>query len=125
MSQAPPPPPPSTPPPPSALAPALGAVIARWLPGGVDFDRGYEVERWRPLANWLLAIPQLVVAYVLILIERVLGFICFFTILFTKDVPEPIFNFRVMAYRYLWRVATYAGIPTQRVPAVLVRDGHR
>ena len=34
-------------------------------PGGypveVDFDRAYEVERWRPIANWLLAIPQYVV----------------------------------------------------------------
>ena len=58
-----------------------------------------------------------------ILIERVLGFICFFTILFTKQVPEPIFNFRVMAYRYLLARGQLRRIPTQRVPAVLVRDG--
>jgi hypothetical protein len=82
----------------------------------VDFDRGYGVDRWRPIVNWLLAIPHLVVAYILILIERILGFICFFTILFTKQVPTEIFNFRVMAYRYLWRALTYAGFMRNEYP---------
>ena len=117
MSQTPPPPPPSSPPPPP---PSGSASPGPSSPGGypveVDFDRAYEVERWRPIANWLLAIPQWIVAYVLILIERVLGFICFFTILFTKDVPEPIYNFRVMAYRYLWRVVSYAGFLRNEYP---------
>jgi hypothetical protein len=116
MSQAPPPPPPSTPPPPSASPPPSGGPPSGAFPVRVDFNRDLQVDRWRPLVNWLLAIPQLIVAYVLILIERVLGFICFFTILFTKEVPEPIFMFRAMAYRYLWRVVTYATFMRNEYP---------
>ncbi|HZP27427.1 MAG TPA: DUF4389 domain-containing protein [Acidimicrobiia bacterium] len=82
----------------------------------MDFRRDLAVDRWRPIVNWILAIPHLIIAYILILIERVLGIICFFTILFTKQVPEPIFNFRVMAYRYLWRAVTYAGFMRNEYP---------
>ena len=107
MSQAPPPPPPpSTPPPPAGPPPSSGPPSGAY-PIRMALDRGYEVDRWRPIVNWILAIPQIVVAGVLIWIERVLGFICFFTILFTKKVPPEIFNFRVMAYRYLWRTLTF------------------
>jgi len=113
MSQAPPPPPPSSPaPPPPPPPPGPSGDY----PVVVGFDRDYKVDRWRPIVNWLLAIPQLIIAYVLILIERVLGFICFFTILFTKQVPEPIYNFRVMAYRYTWRTVSFAGFLRNEYP---------
>jgi hypothetical protein len=114
MSQAPPPPPPSSPPPgppPPSGGPPSGAFPAR-----IDFDRDLQVERWRPIANWLLAIPQLFIAYLLIIVERVAGFICLFTILFTKKVPRELFEFRVMSYRYLWRVVTYAGFMRNEYP---------
>jgi Domain of unknown function (DUF4389) len=74
----------------------------------LDFVRGDEVARWRPLVNWLLAIPQFVVVYLLMIVERALGILSFFLVLFTTRIPEPIFNFRVMAYRYQWRVTTFA-----------------
>jgi hypothetical protein len=117
MSQAPPPPPPSTPPPgPPPAGPPSGGPPSGAFPARIDFDRDLAVERWRPIANWLLAIPQLFIAYLLIVVERVAGFICLFTILFTKKVPPQIFEFRVMAYRYLWRVITYAGFMRNEYP---------
>jgi hypothetical protein len=74
----------------------------------VDFLRSDEVARWRPLLNWLLAIPQFIVVYLLNLVERALTLLSFFLVLFTKKIPDPIFDLRVMVYRYQWRVVTFA-----------------
>jgi len=107
--EAPPPPPPSSPPPPSPGGPASYPVRA-------DFVRELGVDRWRPIANWLLAIPHLVVLYALLLVERALAFLSFFLVLFTTEIPEPILNFRAMTYRYWWRVFTYAGFMRNEYP---------
>jgi roadblock/LC7 domain-containing protein len=98
---------PGTPPPP-APPPAPGSSAAPLYPVMVEFERVDQVARWRPLVNWLLAIPQFVVVYLLAIVERALSILSFFFVLFTKRIPEPIFNFRVMAYRYQWRVTTFA-----------------
>jgi hypothetical protein len=117
MSQAPPPPPPSSPPPPPPSGSASpGPSATGDYPVRLGFDRGYEVDRWRSIANWLLAIPQLIVAYVLWLIEAVLALLCFFLVLFTRQIPEPIFAFRVMVYRYVWRVLSYANFMRNEYP---------
>ncbi len=73
----------------------------------VDFDRADEVANWRPLVNWLLVIPHLVIVYFLDIIERALAFLSFVLVLFTRRIPDSIFDFRVMVYRYQWRVVTY------------------
>jgi hypothetical protein len=73
----------------------------------VDLERPDEVARWRPLVNWLLAIPQLFVVYVLQIVERALALLSFVLVLFTRRIPDGIFDFRVMAYRYQWRVGTF------------------
>jgi len=77
-------------------------------PARLDFAHADEVSRWRPLVNWLLAVPQFVVLYLLGLVERALAILSFFFVLFTKKIPDPIFDFRVMTYRYQWRVITFA-----------------
>ena len=127
MSQA--PPPPSMPPPPSAAPPPPPPPTPPGeYPVRVGFDRGLEVDRWRPVVNWLLSIPQVIVAYVLILIEGVLAFLCFFIVLFTRTIPDPILNFRAMAYRYEWRVLTFVWFMRNEYPpfsfnTVAVDDG--
>jgi roadblock/LC7 domain-containing protein len=96
------------PPPPAGPPPEPGIPDQSGYPVVVDFDRGDEVARWRPLVNWLLAIPQFVVVYLLALVERALALLSFFLVLFTTRIPDSIFNFRVMTYRYQWRVMTFA-----------------
>lgn len=110
MSQAPPPPsmPPPSSPPPSTPG---GAYPVR-----LGFDRGLDVDRWRPIVNWLLAIPQIIIVYVLSLVERALAILSFFLVLFTTEIPEPILNFRVMTYRYQWRVLSYIGFMRNEYP---------
>jgi hypothetical protein len=74
-------PPPDSPPSPEPSGPPTYPVV-------LEFVRGEEVARWRPLVNWLLAIPQFVVVYLLIIAERALSILSFFFVLFTKRVPD-------------------------------------
>jgi hypothetical protein len=51
-----------------------------------------KVARWRPLFAWLIAIPYLIVASVLVWVASICSIIAFFTILFTKEIPEGLFK---------------------------------
>ena len=77
-------------------------------PVRVDLRAPNQVANWRPLVHWLLVIPHLLVVYGLRVLRTVLTIIAFFTVLFTKQIPEPIFEMIVMTRRYAWRAATYA-----------------
>jgi hypothetical protein len=76
-------------------------------PAGLGFDGPPEVQNWRPLVNWLLGIPHLLIAYALQQLRRVLLLISFFAVLFTKAIPRPLFDVIVMTYRYQWRAISY------------------
>jgi roadblock/LC7 domain-containing protein len=77
-------------------------------PARLDLQAPLEVKNWRPLVNWILAIPHLIVLYGLRVLRSVLLLIAFFAVLFTKRVPESIFNMIVMTRRYAWRVTAFA-----------------
>jgi hypothetical protein len=77
-------------------------------PAQLGFDGGLHIARWRPLVQWLLAIPQLLIVSVLGQLRNVLTLISFFTVLFTKRIPRSIFDVTAMTYRYEWRVTSYA-----------------
>ena len=75
-----------------------------------------QLERWKPLYKWFLAIPQYF-AVVGLFIVACLGIIAgFFTVLVTGSYPEGIRNFLVSAYRYALRVETYVTFLTDRDP---------
>lgn len=77
-------------------------------PVRVELDQPLEVERWRPFVNWFLAIPHLVVLYVLQLVASVCMFIAFFAVLFTGRVPNGLYDVLVMYWRYQWRTYSFA-----------------
>ncbi len=74
----------------------------------LDFQADRRITRWRPLVQWLLAIPHLMIAYALRTLRQVLTLISFFTVLFTERIPRPLFDVIVMTYRYEWRAMSYA-----------------
>jgi hypothetical protein len=76
-------------------------------PVQVELESPLEVARWRPLVHWLLAIPQLVVVYIVNSVLGLLAFIAWFAILFTGNIPKGLFDFMAMALRYQWRVMSY------------------
>src|SRR5690349_18537091 len=67
-----------------------------------------HITRWRPLVQWLLAIPHLMIAYALRTLRQVLTLISFFTVLFTQQIPRSLFDAIAMTYRYEWRAFSYA-----------------
>jgi hypothetical protein len=81
--------------------------IATPHPAQLKFDADPHVTRWRPLVQWLLAVPHLLVANVLSSLRGVLTLISFFTVLFTKQIPRSLFDAIAMTYRYEWRVMSY------------------
>jgi hypothetical protein len=82
--------------------------IAIPYPAQLDFDADRHISRWRPLVQWLLAVPHLLVAQALNTLRQVLTLISFFTVLFTKQIPRPLFDAIAMTYRYEWRAMSYA-----------------
>ena len=77
-------------------------------PAQVDFHGDAHITRWRPLVQWLLAIPQLVVASALRTVRQILILFSLFTVLFTKRIPRSLFDMITMSYRYEWRAVSYA-----------------
>ncbi len=96
MSDAVPAPPPDDPIPPR---PAGG------YPAVLDLDAPLEVQNWRPLVHWLLAIPHMLIIYGLSVVSEILGLISLFAILFTKK--NPFVDFQAMVLRYQWRTWSY------------------
>ena len=74
----------------------------------LEFRADTHIARWRPLAQWLLAIPQLAVASALRSLRQILILISLFTVLFTERIPRPVFDMIAMSYRYEWRAVSYA-----------------
>jgi hypothetical protein len=86
------------------------------FPLDADIEAPLEVARWRPLVAWILAIPHLIIANVLQSVGQALTVISFFAILFTKRIPDGIYNFQAMQIRYGWRANSYAGFMYEPYP---------
>jgi ABC-type uncharacterized transport system YnjBCD permease subunit len=77
-------------------------------PVQLDLSADTRIARWRPLVQWLLAIPHLAIAWALKTLRKVLTVISFVTVVFTKRIPRPLFDAIAMTYRYEWRSLSYA-----------------
>ncbi len=87
-----------------------GAIVSISAPYPVqlEFHGDLQITRWRPVVQWMLAIPHLLIASVLRSFREILTLISFFTVLFTKQIPRPLFDAIAMTYRYEWRAMSYA-----------------
>ena len=74
----------------------------------LELHANRHISRWRPLVQWLLATPHLMIAYALRFVRQALTLISFFTVLFAEQIPRPLFDAIVMTYRYEWRAMSYA-----------------
>jgi len=87
---------------------AVEMSTAMPYPVQLAFQKDQHIARWRPLVQWLLAIPQLFIANALSSLRSILTLISFFTVLFTKTIPRPLFDVIAMTFRYEWRAMSYA-----------------
>jgi hypothetical protein len=85
-------------------------------PATFSFDPPERITNWRPLVNWLLAIPHLIVLNVLQTVSNVVGVISWFAIVFTGKLPEGLATFQAMYLRYMLRTYTYVGFLREEYP---------
>lgn len=77
-------------------------------PARLEFAAERHITRWRPLVQWILAVPHLMVAQALRSLRGVLMLISLFMVLVTGRIPRQLFDVMVMTYRYEWRAFSYA-----------------
>jgi hypothetical protein len=84
----------------------------------VTYDVQYpeELSRWMIFVKWLLVIPNLIVAAILLLVAYLITMIAFFAILFTKKYPESLFKFVVGAFRWGQRAGAYVTLLRDEYP---------
>jgi hypothetical protein len=87
-------------------------------------DAPIEVARWRVIGNYILAIPHLVVLYILQIVANVVVFVAWFVVLFTGQMPPGMGNFIAGVHRYQWRVLTYVVFLREPYPAFAVPSGY-
>jgi len=78
-------------------------------PARLDVTPMDNIARWRPLFQWVLAIPHFIVARVLGSLAGIVALISWFAILFTGKMPAGMANLICMAQRYSSRTQAYAG----------------
>jgi len=85
-------------------------------PVRLDIAYPAHIDNWRPLVQWLLAIPYLFIASALLWLTGLLSFVAFFSILFTKQIPRGLFDAMVPGLRWNLRGNAYAYFMTDRYP---------
>jgi Domain of unknown function (DUF4389) len=85
-------------------------------PVRLNIDYPERIDHWRPLVQWILAIPYLFVASVLYWLTGVMTIIAFFTVLFTKRIPRDLFELMMPGLRWNLRGNAYAYFMTDRYP---------
>jgi Domain of unknown function (DUF4389) len=101
-----------------------GEVVPQPLPGAAvggrpvtaELDAPLEINRWRPLYAWLLAIPHWIVLYVVGIVAGVCQLIAFFSILFTRRIPPGVHDWIVRYYRYMWQTYSYSAFMREEYP---------
>ncbi len=86
------------------------------FPVRLEMEYPEHIANWRPLVQWLLAIPYVWIAAILYWFTGILTFLAFFTVLFTKKIPRGLFEMMVPGLRWQLRGNAYAYFMTDRYP---------
>lgn len=108
---------------PSVPATADATPIHPWdtgvYPLRLEASLDPNLSRWQWLVKWFLAIPHLIMLFLLWAAFVVLTIVAGVAILFTGRYPRSIFDFNVGVLRWGWRVSYYGfsgGLGTDRYP---------
>ncbi len=84
--------------------------------GQLTISYPQQLNRWKPLYKWLLAVPHYVVWLALVIASVATVVTGAIAVLATGHYPEPARRFLVAAYRYGIRVQAYVGLLTDQYP---------
>jgi Domain of unknown function (DUF4389) len=85
-------------------------------PATFTFDPPEKVANWRPIVNWLLAIPHLAILYALRILAEIISVLSWFAIVFTGSMPESFANLQSMYMRYELRVYPFVMFMREEYP---------
>ncbi len=81
----------------------VDARAAAGYPVQLTYPESNKVANWRALVHWLMAIPHLIILYVIGAVSGIITFISWFIIVITGKLPEGMANFMIMYQRYTAR----------------------
>ncbi len=85
-------------------------------PVSLQLHHPQEITRWRPLVQWILALPHVFISHVLSNLSQLLAFVSWFIIMFTGQLPKGIADFQAMSIRYQARAHSYSGFLRESYP---------
>ncbi len=85
-------------------------------PATYAYNPPEKIANWRPLVQWLLALPHYVILYVLQIVAEVIAVVSWFAIVFTGNLPEGLAGIQMMYIRYAARVYSYIGFLREEYP---------
>jgi hypothetical protein len=85
-------------------------------PATLEIDRAERIANWRPIVQWLLAIPHFIILYVLGIVAEIAVIIGWFAILFTGKLPEGLAGLVCLYIRYNNRALAYAAFLREEYP---------
>jgi Domain of unknown function (DUF4389) len=91
-------------------------TFGQTYPATLEIDRADRIANWRPIVQWLLAIPHFIILYVLGVVAEVVSIIAWFAILFTGKLPDGLANLVCLYVRYNNRTMAYAGFLREEYP---------
>jgi hypothetical protein len=93
-------------------------------PINLDVEVPDHIARWRPLVQWILAIPLFIVTYVLRILAELCALIGWFAALFTGTLPEGLGDIIAGYYRYAWRAYSYGWFLRETYPPLAPALGY-
>jgi hypothetical protein len=92
------------------------AAPAPDYPATFSVDDPERITNWKPLVQWLLALPHYFVLYALGVVSEVVAIISWFVILFTGKLPEGLAGPQHLYVRYSNRVFAYGAFLREEYP---------
>ena len=99
-----------------AVIPGAGAPSGGGYPARLSVSDDNRIANWRALVHVFMAIPHLIVMYLLGIAAQVVGVISWFVILFTGKLPAGLHNFQAMYLRYSNRTIGFIVLLTEEYP---------
>jgi hypothetical protein len=82
--------------------------VASHYPATFEVDHPERITNWKPLVQWLLAVPHYLVLQALESLSTVVAVISWFAIVFTGRLPEGLASAQHLYVRYRNRTVAYA-----------------
>lgn len=85
-------------------------------PATIDVRSPDQIAQWRPLVQWIMALPHLIIAVALEQVTGAVAVVSWIIILFTGRLPVGLANFQILILRYTTRAEVYAGFLHDEYP---------